>query len=412
MKILFLSAQYPPDAKGGGELSTHLIAQGLQALGHEILVVADADVASTSVVDGITVQRLPLGLRQKPLFERAHSIAACRMFKRSIRNIKEYDIIHAHDFRSALMISHLEAKKSIVTARDYAQICGCTNNIQWNGNIQQGCQGLHELWQCHRVHEASFARKPFRIWQYMYNKNYRKKAFASFQHQLFISHAQRDVVAKYQDIADQHTGVIYNPISADYITAPLERGIEGNILYMGRVEMYKGVRLLLDAWKAIAKQYPKAHLTIAGNGAQQQEYERLASVWGLSYRTTFISHIPYHRLMPTIDQSSIVIAPHLWVEPFGRTVIESMARGKIVISSNIGGPSEIIQNDATGILFERGSVQDLEDSLSKALTMGFFEAKQMGNAAREYVRNTFSQQQIAKQHEQFYREVIERIEKK
>ena len=43
MKILFLSAQYPPETKGGGELSTHLIAQGLQQLGHDITVVTDGD---------------------------------------------------------------------------------------------------------------------------------------------------------------------------------------------------------------------------------------------------------------------------------------------------------------------------------------------------------------------------------
>ncbi|OGY37023.1 MAG: hypothetical protein A3E36_00325 [Candidatus Andersenbacteria bacterium RIFCSPHIGHO2_12_FULL_45_11b] len=406
MKILFISAQYPPEAKGGGELSTHLIAQGLIDLGHDVGVVTDGERKEQKVVDGVPVRIIPMFLRQKPLFERAHSIASYRTFKRSMKDLRSFDIIHAHDFRSALMISHLESSRAIVTARDYAQICGCTNNIQYNGNIEQGCHGLHELWQCHRVHEASIARKPFRIWQYMYNKAYRKKSFASFRHQIFISYAQRDLIARYQDISKQHTAVIYNPIGKEYLSNPIEQGHAGNILYTGRVEMYKGVRVLLEAWKGVAKEYPRAHLTIAGNGAQKEEYEKLASVWGLRYRTTFVSHIPYHRLRPLIDASSIVVAPHLWVEPFGRTVLEGMSRGKIVVVSSVGGPTELIENNATGLLFERGSVQDLEDTLLRALTMGHYEAKQIGIAARNVVREKFTQEIAARQHEDFYQQAL------
>ena len=405
MKILFISAQYPPESKGGGEISTHIIAQGLISLGHDVLVVTDGEHKERKVVDSVPVQVVPLFLRQKPLFERAQSTASYRMFKRAIKDWRTYDVIHAHDFRSALMLSHLESPKAVVTARDYAQISGCTNNIQYNGNIEQGCQGLHELWQCHRVHEASFIRKPFRIWQYMYNRGYRKNAFASFKHQIFISHEEQAVIALHQDISKQHTGVIHNPIGQEYLASPAEAGVAGNILYIGRVEMYKGVRLLLEAWRRVAKEYPKAHLTIAGNGAQQKEYEHLASLWGIGYRTTFLPHVPYHRLRSLIDRASILVAPHLWVEPFGRTMLEGMARGKIVIASNVGGAVELIDDQKTGILFERGNVRELEDALVQALTMGQLTATQMGKDARHVVVENFTQEKIAKQHEEFYKEM-------
>lgn len=406
MKILFISAQYPPEAKGGGELSTHIIAQGLQKLGHIVHVITDGEIAERKDVDNVHVRALPLGLKKKPLFERAHSIAASRMLKRNVKNIRDYDIVHAHDFRSALMLSHLELPNAVVTARDYAQISGCTNNMQYDGNITQGCQGMHEFWQCHRVHEASWARKPFRIWQYMYNKTYRKKAFASFKHQIFISDAEKRVIAKYQNITRQHTAVIHNPISEEYLSEPLQKGVAGNILYIGRVEMYKGVLLLLRAWKNVATAYPHAHLTIAGNGAQQKEYEALTAVWGLGYKTTFLPHVPYHQLRPMIDKASIIAAPHVWVEPFGRTVIEGMARGKIVVAANVGGPAEIITDTATGLLFKRNSQQDLERALSQALDMGYLSAQEMGVAARNFVRDHLNMKVIAKQHEEFYKEII------
>ncbi len=407
MKVLFLSAQYPPDAKGGGELSTHIIARGLIALGHTVQVVTSGDEIKTYEADEVSVLVLPLGLRKKPLFERRQSLRAAKICRAHIPDIEEYDIVHAHDFRSALMLSELHLPRTLVTARDYAQICGCTNNIQYNGNIDPGCQGAGELWKCHRVHEASWARKIFRIWQYMYNRPYRKSAFASLKHQIFISHAQKEYIVKYQDLSKQHASVIYNPISPEYISSPLAKGREGNILYVGRVEMYKGARLLLSAWRRIVKDGKNGHLTIVGNGAQYQEYERLAATWGLQYRVTFLPHVPHHRLQKLIDESEIVVAPHLWIEPFGRNVIEGMARGKVVIASNIGGPAELINlKGAAGLLFERGSVDGLVRAIDQVFEMGMFDKKEMGTAARDFVRDNLNMEKIAKSHENFYEKII------
>lgn len=407
MKILFLSAQYPPEVKGGGELSTHIIAQGLTKLGHTVHVITSCDTQVEYHQNEIAVSQLPLALKAKPLFERTQSIHAAKRLQRLTPDLHEYDIIHAHDFRSALMLSELRAEHSIVTARDYAQISGCTNNILRDGSINPGCQGTGELWNCHRIAEVPFPRKAFRIWQYMYNRPYRRNAFRSFANQIFISHEQKGLIAKYQDISKQHTQVIYNPISEDYLAEPLIKGNSGNVLYVGRVEMYKGVLLLLKAWRIFAQKNQEAHLTIAGDGAQQKEYENLAATWGLQYRVTFIPHMPYHRLKHLINESEILVAPHLWVEPFGRTVIEGMARGKVVVAANVGGPSEIIQHSKTGLLFERGSVQDLSHTLEHALNMNYFDKKEMGIAARDYVRDNLNMEKIAKEHEEFYKEILE-----
>ncbi len=407
MKILFLSAQYPPEVKGGGELSTHIIAQGLTALGHTVRIITSGSKDEEYEIDGIVVTRLPLGLQNKPLFERRHSILSANILQRCFPDVSEYDIVHAHDFRSALMLSELRLKNSLVTARDYAQISGCTNNILTDATIDPGCQGAGELWNCHRVTEVPFPRKAFRIWQYMYNRPYRRTAFRSFKNQLFISNAQKNLIAKYQDISKQNTRVIYNPISQEYLSEPLKKGQSGKVLYVGRVEMYKGVLLLLKAWRIVSQHAKGAHLTIAGNGAQQKEYENLAATWGLQYRVTFIPHMPYHRLKNLINESAILVAPHLWVEPFGRTVIEGMARGKVVIAANVGGPSEIITHNTTGLLFERGSVQALSHTLEHALNMNYFDTKEMGIAARDYVRDNLNMEKISREHEESYSKILQ-----
>ncbi|MDA1169343.1 MAG: glycosyltransferase family 4 protein [bacterium] len=405
MKILFLSAHYPPEAKGGGEISTHIIAQGLQARGHIVTVITSGPKQNERHTDGIRVITLPLDLKGKPLFERMASKKSANILRKHIKDLASYDVVHAHDFRTSLMVAQLNLKNAVVTARDYAQISGCTNNIQANGSIDPGCQGIHEFYTCHRIAEASFVRKIFRMWQYMYNRKFRKQAFSQSPYQIFISGAQQKVIATHQDISHQHTAVIYNPIAAEYLAEPLSKAKAGNVLYIGRVEMYKGVLVLLKAWKELIKTNQTAHLTIAGNGAQYEEYENLAATMGMQYRITFIPHIPYHRLKSLINNSEILVAPHLWVEPFGRTVIEGMSRGKIVIAANVGGPAEIIKQGKTGLLFQRGSVDELKKTLERALSMNHFDKKEMGVAARDYVRDNLNMDKIAEQHEEFYAKV-------
>lgn len=400
MNILFLSGLYPPITKGGAELSTHYIARGLAARGHKVKVIATGNSTVESHLDGVNVIRVPLDLLSKPLFENHHSKHVARRLLSVIGDPAHYDVIHAHDFRSALALSHLNVPNAVVTSRDYAQISGCTNNILGSGSIQPGC--ADNPWQCHRVAEASFVRKPFRLWQYIYNQPFRKKAFASFHKEIFISHAQEAIIASYQPIVGKDTAVIYNPVTPEYLSAPVVSSVTKNVLYVGRVEMYKGVKLLLEAWHIVIKKHPDLRLHIVGEGAQQKEYEQLVGALGLQYSVLFKGKIPSTRMQPVYDNADIVVSPHLWAEPFGRTVVEGMARGKIVIAANCGGPAELIQDTKTGFLFERNSVQDLANKIIEAHSLTQYDKRAMSEAARLWVGSTLSLDTIAREHEEFY----------
>src|SRR5436190_18912766 len=187
MNILFLSSLYPPTTKGGGELSTHYIALGLAGRGHRIKVITTGPSEVESHINGVNVIRAPIELLSKPLFERHHSRHVAKHLKKLIGDPTRYDIIHAHDFRSALALSELGLPHTVVTARDYAQISGCTNNILADGSISPGC--AEHPWGCHRVAEVRFPRTLGRYAQYVINQDYRKKVFAGFKRQIFISHA-------------------------------------------------------------------------------------------------------------------------------------------------------------------------------------------------------------------------------
>lgn len=407
MKILFFSSLYPPHTKGGGELSTHYIAQGLAERGHEVTVITSSfsGKREETSLDGVSVLRLPVSLTAKPLFERRMSRKIARILLREISNLGTYDVVHAHDFRSTMALAEMNLPKVVATARDYAHICGSPNNLLADGTTCPGCNWL-AVWKNHGVVEAPGWRKPFRAWQYAYNIGYRKKTWQQIQNHIFISRAQQAEFARGLPRDQVQETVIYNPVPAGYLTTPSKPGVSGNVLFVGTLQSYKGIGLLLAAWPEVANRVPHAHLKIVGEGAERTQYERLVERSGLRYRVTFTGRISPERMMPVYDEASVIVSPHIWVEPFGRTVVEAMARGKIVVAANIGGPAETIQDNQTGLLFEHNSVGSLIARLHESLTTPDARQMMISRAAQKWVRNNLSADLIARAHEEFYQRLV------
>lgn len=417
MNILFLTSLYPPHTKGGGEVSTYLIAEGLVRLGHTVTVLtstADQERKSQDTHEaGVRVLRLPLPLSAKPLFERRHAQKIARAIGASELDFAEYDVVHAHDFRTALVLHELVEQgavhrhRTIVTSRDYAQICGSPNNLSSTGEPCLDCSSLSCIIRNQAVVEAPLLRRPFRIWQYWFNIEYRRSAFKSFPTQIFISNAQKSEISAIQDLSEQQTNVIYNPV-ADSYHATKPSTVQGQtILYTGRVQHYKGVETLLRAFRELSETHPDAQLHIVGDGDQRRSYEQEVARWGLQYKVRFTSHVAYERVAALYDDAAVVVAPHLWVEPFGRTVVEAMARGRVVVAADRGGPAEIIQNQKTGFLFSVGDHEDLAQTLRDVLSMGELRRREIQSSARAWTQRNLSQENICQQHEASYATVID-----
>lgn len=407
MRILLLSGLYPPHTKGGAELSAHYLAQGLRQLGHDVIVMSSSSAArDEKAVDGVPIIRVPLALTAKPLFEKRWAQRQEKLLAVEMRRHAPFDVIHCHDFRCAQIVSQMNLRGAVVTVRDYAFICGSPNNILADGSPCPGCEDLNAVLRNRAVVEAPLLRKPGRIWQYWYNINFRQDTLRAFQNQIYISHAQQSIIERRLGKTAPHTAVLYNPVPAPYLTTRPVRPLGQTILYAGIVESYKGVGLLLEAFRALTRQWPNIHLKIVGEGAQRRHYEQQVAQWGLRYRVNFVGRISPERMQLVYDEAAYVVAPHLWDEPFGRTVVEAMARERIVIAANAGGPGEIIQPGVTGIVFARGSRVALQAAFEYAWHMSEIDRREMQRAARRWVTQNLTIDHIARQHETFYATLI------
>ena len=71
-----------------------------------------------------------------------------------------------------------------------------------------------------------------------------------------------------------------------------------------------------------------------------------------------------------------------WQEPFGRTVIEGMALGRVVLATAAGGPREIVHDGVDGVLLAPREPAAWADAAARLLSAPA-EMERIGAAARE-----------------------------
>lgn len=409
LKVVLVTAYFPPETKGGAEISTYLLAKGLQERGCEISVITEGR-AGAQMVDGIKVYLVPAGLRDKPLDEKRKSRAIAKILNSQKELLVATDIIHANDFRSVMAL--MEWRKMIntslppviATIRDYAVCSGSTNFITASGELP--IDSIQDAYLSHRIAEVSGPRRWARWWQYRTNVSYRKRKFAELDGEVYISHQQLEIINQQREESKISRKVIANPIADHFLSNSINDGYAGKVVYVGTVEEYKGVGLLLASWRDVVKAVPHATLKIVGEGRDRLAYETAVEQAGLQYSVKIAGRVKWDQIIREYDQAQIVVAPHIWYEPFGRTVAEGMARGKVVVAAKAGGPSEIVKDGETGLLFERKSAKALSQALIAALQMATLERQKMGKLANKWVRINLNKNKIASLYKDFYKEVI------
>ena len=103
------------------------------------------------------------------------------------------------------------------------------------------------------------------------------------------------------------------------------------VLYVGRLEEYKGVQHLIRALPLLPED---VRLEVVGKGAYQERLRRLARELGVEYRTDFYHNLPREQLVQRYAEADLFALLSKY-EAFGMTVAEALAASEAV--SIIGG---------------------------------------------------------------------------
>ena len=154
----------------------------------------------------------------------------------------------------------------------------------------------------------------------------------------------------------------------------------GYVVYFGRLSEEKGVRTLLEAWRAL----PDVPLKMVGDGPLRGELEEQSRRWGLNVQ--FTGRLARSELPAIVGEAALAVVPSLWFEGFPMVVVEALACGTPVIASNLGSLAEIVQEGKTGRLFAVGNAAALAEVVRGALATPEALSSLRRQARDEFVR--------------------------
>ena len=192
--------------------------------------------------------------------------------------------------------------------------------------------------------------------------------------------------------------IIYSPAGPDATFFELQPQLESkNILAVGRFVDKKAPHLTLLAFKAVLKQVPDATLYMAGGGPLLSVCKDLVRALGMDGSVQFLGVITQQEQRDLLEQS-IMFVQHSVVAANGDSegtpvaILEAMAAGLPVVSTQHAGIPSVITHGKTGLLVPEQDI-DLMAEMMVTLLTDIDQAKRLGAAARLHIKAHFTLQQ-------------------
>jgi glycosyltransferase involved in cell wall biosynthesis len=393
VRILFLSNYYPPHHIGGYEELSAEVAGGLQAMGHEVIVLTSrAGVKKSEHEAGIyrllynDIDNRPFKAAFDFFAQRDKYIRANITYFRSIVNKFHPDIILVWGMwnlpRALLVVAEAEYPDRIVYyMADYWPSLPSAFQLYWQEPARHSGA---------RIIKASLSRMAI-------NKIGHEAPLPQlkFKHTLCVSNYVRETLVKPGIIPDS-SRVIHNGINlAEYNDSKENCDKSSNpepvkLLYAGRLSPDKGAHIAVEAFSILVRKGYNVALTIVGTGSSDylRQLEMQINKGQFAADVNMMGRVPREKMPDIIRQHDILLVPSVWPDPMPRVIQEAMAAGTAVVASDIGGIPEIIQDGENGLLFPIDDTNVLVEKLKILINQpGLMQ--RIASAGHETVRSRF-----------------------
>jgi glycosyltransferase involved in cell wall biosynthesis len=166
-------------------------------------------------------------------------------------------------------------------------------------------------------------------------------------------------------------------------------GITGTlILYVGNLETYQGIDLLLDSFALVASQSPDASLVIiGGEAADCMKYQERCHTLGVERRVFLIGPRPVEHLAGYLAQADILVSPRIKGTNTPMKVYSYLDSGKAVLATDLPTHTQVLTNQVAQLAAAGPA------SFAKALLMLVQDPalrERLGQAGRQLVRDAYS----------------------
>ena len=121
------------------------------------------------------------------------------------------------------------------------------------------------------------------------------------------------------------------------------------ILFVGYLDIFKGIFELVDAFYEINKENKNVKLMMVGTGPKEGELKNKVSQWNLESYVIFTGAVPNTEIHSYYQMGDVFVLPS-YTEGFPLSILEAMACGLPVVVTNVGGIREVIKNGENGFI--------------------------------------------------------------
>jgi glycosyltransferase involved in cell wall biosynthesis len=184
------------------------------------------------------------------------------------------------------------------------------------------------------------------------------------------------------------------------LNLPVDAFVIGTV---GRLEVEKGLDVLLQAFPSVLERIPQAHLVLIGYGKLADDLLSMAGELGISDRVHLLGvRSDVEEVLPAFD---LFVSASRW-EGLSTVIVESMVSGTPVVATAVGGTGELIRTEETGWLVPSEDPWALAEHIILA-AQDPAKRYEVAARARETARR-FSIEPVALAHERLYTSLLNR----
>jgi phosphatidylinositol alpha-1,6-mannosyltransferase len=155
------------------------------------------------------------------------------------------------------------------------------------------------------------------------------------------------------------------------------------------VDRYKGFDMILRALPGIRERVPNVRWVVVGEGPLRAELEQQARDLEVAHAVSFVGAVDNDERDRLLDNAAVFAMPsrldpsHTGGEGFGLVYLEAAARGLPTVAGNVGGATDAVVHDQTGLLVDPTDPIAVGRAISDLL-VDRDRAERLGQAARTY----------------------------
>ena len=230
-----------------------------------------------------------------------------------------------------------------------------------------------------------------------------------------VGHFVKDALVRNEGINTKHIEVIYNGIDPGPASTEEDKLKARQLLdiapqrsvamQVARFHKVKDHNTAIQAWKILHEQTDATDhlLVLVGDGDERPAIEAKVNEWGLQDNVMFTGSVDNAREL--IHAADLCMLTSL-SEGVSVTLLEAMAAGKPVVATDVGGNSEIVEHDKTGVLVPRSGATQLAAVLDTLLSNPGYTHRAFGQAGRERLLEQFTADRMHADYARLYESIL------